>query len=104
MSILQTIKEQFKEWNSVGMNIPMGNDGADKPSVTLFFAYISFIALMASLVYLHFNPNNMTPTLIATLVWSIALLIYRMRKLDRVKFDLDDKSFELDAEDESTKK
>jgi hypothetical protein len=104
MSILQSIKDQLKEWNSVGMNIPMGNDGTDKPSVTLFFAYISFIAVMLSLVYLHFNPNNMTPTLIATLVWSIALLIYRMRKIDSLKFDLDDKSFEIESEDEQESK
>jgi hypothetical protein len=82
----------------------MGNDGGDKPSVTLFFAYISFIAVMLSLVYIHFNPNNMTPTLIATLIWSIALLIYRMRKIDRLKFNLDEKSFEIDSEDEEPKK
>lgn len=103
MSILQTIKEQFKEWNSIGMNIPMGNDGTDKPSVTLFFAYISFIALMVSLVYLHFNPNNMTPTLIATLVWSIALLIYRVRKIDKLSVDLDDKSITIEGSDDNKK-
>lgn len=104
MSILQSIKQQFKEWNNPGISIPMGNDGGDKPSVTLFFAYVSFIAVMVSLVYLHFNPNNMTPTLISTMIWSIALLIYRLRKIDSLKFNLQEKSFEIDAEDETPTK
>lgn len=100
MSILQTIKEQFKEWNNPGLNVMMANDGKQNPSVTLFFAYISFLAVLGSLLYLHFNPESPTPTLISTLVWSISVILYKMRMIDKMKFSAKDQSFELDADDE----
>lgn len=102
MSIIQSIKNQFKEWNNPGVNVPLANDSG-KPSMTLLFAYVAFIATLMSLIYLHFNPDKISPSLVTVLVWAIALLIYRLRRIDKIKFDLDDKSFEVESsEDKET--
>ena len=102
-TFLSKIKEQFKEWNQVGMRIPVASDNGT-PSITMLFTYVSFLAVLLSLIYLHVYPDKPVPTLISILAWSISLFIYRMRRIDKLKFDLDDKSFEVDAEDDNETK
>lgn len=95
MSILQTIKEQFKEWNNPGVNVPLANDNG-KPSMTLLFAYISFIATILSLIYIHIFPDRIMPTLVSILFWTISLVLYKMRQVDKLKFDLEKRSLEIE--------
>jgi hypothetical protein len=102
-TFIQHISNKFKQWNNPGMNVPLARDG-EKPSVTLLFAYISFIVAVLSVVYTHIYPDKITPAIVSITFWSIALLIYRVRKIDKLKFDLDDRSFELDASDEEETK
>jgi len=97
--VLENLKNLFKKWNEVGINIPVANDQGI-PSLTMFFAYVSFLAVLASLIYIHIFPDKILPTIASISVWVIALVIYKMRKLDKFKFNLQEKSFELDAQDE----
>lgn len=76
------------------------NDG--KPSITLLFAYFAFILAVGACVYL-LTRDALSGTMGALVLFFGCLVTYRMRKLDKVKFDLDDKSFELDAENEEHK-
>lgn len=99
MSIYQSLKEQFKTWNKEGVNVPLASDNG-VPSMTLLFAYISFLATLLSLIYLHIFPDRYGPTIMSVITWVIALVIYRMRRIEKMKFDLDNRSFELDSEDE----
>lgn len=99
MSIYQSIKDQFKTWNKEGMNVPLASDNG-VPSMTLLFAYISFLATLISLIYLHIFPDRPTPTIVSIVFWTIALIIYRVRKIDKFSVDLDDKSFSIEGSDD----
>lgn len=101
-NLLSKIKEQFKEWNQVGMRIPVASDNGT-PSITMLFTYVSFLAVLLSLIYLHVYPDKPVPTLISILAWSISLLIYRIRKIDKVSIDLDDKSIEIEGSENNEK-
>lgn len=96
----------FKHANQEGLLLPFAKDSArpgKPPSVTLFFLYLTNILAVLSLVCLHFRTDAITAT-VATcgygIVWSV---LYLMRNLQKVKFDADDKSLELEGEDEPLK-
>lgn len=80
------------------IKLPLAIDKDGQPSVTLLFAYIAFILATLACGYLLYK-DSLSGTVSALLLFFGTLVFYRMRKLDKVKFDLDDKSFELDAED-----
>lgn len=99
MTIIQYISDKFKQWNSEGINVPLANDGHGKPSITLLFTYISFIAVLLSIIYIHVFPDKLSPTSMTITTWVISLVLYKMRMIDKMKFSAKDQSFELDAED-----
>lgn len=84
-----------------GTYLPMAYDGATgKPSVTLFFSYVSFLINIVAIVYLFCKPDNVSPAIASLMLFVICVVLYRIRNLDKVKFDLQNKSIELDGEDE----
>lgn len=93
--MLDNLKTALKE----GFSVPLIKDEG-KPSATLTFAYASFLVAIAAEVYFILNGDHLASTATAIIFWALAVVFYRMRKIDKVKFDLDDKSLELDAEDE----
>lgn len=40
------------------------------------------------------------PALVTVFVWFLAFIMYRLRKLDKVKLDLDDQSIEIESSDD----
>lgn len=71
-----------------------------KPSVTLLIFYSGLILSIISIVVLHMDPSKyLSASLVTLLFLGMGFVFYRMRNLDKVKIDLDDKSIELGGED-----
>lgn len=103
--MLARIKKFFEFAAKNGMYLPMAYDASsEKPSVTLLSFYVGLVLSTLSIIAYHFLPDKlMGPTLTTMLFLGMAFVFYRMRNLDKVKFDLDDRSIELDAsEDKET--
>ena len=104
--MLETIKEKlrliYEKWSSKGIKLPFLYDPTtDKPSITLFFPYASFVVALTSVISLHFKPSLLIPTCVSISFWTIATVLYMIRKINKAKFDLDDKSIELEGGDEA---
>lgn len=92
----------FKKWSQIGVMWPFVHDGSTKkPSITIAFAYVSYIMVVISVICLHFKPELLTATLTTISVWLAAVVFYMLRKLTKAKVDLDDRSFELDGGDDT---
>jgi hypothetical protein len=97
MSILGKVKKFFEFTAKVGLYVPMAYDAnTDKPSVTLLAFHLSIILALASIVALHFFKGILEATTAAIAYSCICFVFYRLRNLDKVKFNLKDKSFELE--------
>lgn len=95
----------WKRWSEEGIRVPFAFDGVTKlPSVTLFFMYIANLLAILSLIYLHIRSDAFIATCMTVLYAVINTVLYLMRKLQSAKFDLDDKSFELEAGDDQEEK
>lgn len=101
---MSKLKELLTQWSTKGMKLPFVYDPESKaPSVTLSFAYITFFITVISVAVLHFRADPMVASGGALLFWVLATVFYRLRKLDKVKIDLDDQEIELDSEEEQPK-
>lgn len=87
-----------------GLYFPSAYDQkARGPSVSLFFAYISFI--MTNVLIILYSVENLAQAVIMSMICTFMYLVfYLIRKLSKVKFDLDDKEIELDSGPEDTTK
>lgn len=98
---MSKLKELFVRWSTKGMKLPFVYDPESKaPSVTLSFAYITFFLTVISVAVLHFRADPMVASGGALIFWVLATVFYRLRKLDKVKIDLDDQEIELDSEEQ----
>lgn len=112
----QSIINSIQRWAKQGMYWPFVFDPQRKePSVTLMFYYIAFVvanlSICASSLMLLLQGDYINATIMPTLQLILGFIFYRLRNLDRVKIDLDDKQIELsdnsadekekDCEDES---
>jgi len=70
-----------------------------EPSVTLLFAYVAFIIACTVITYLSYKDITAGSIGALTLFFG-SLVFYRLRRLDRVKFNLDEKSFELESSED----
>lgn len=99
------ITDKFKDWSNHGVKFLYANDASTgKPSITLFFAYVTFWLAAIGSVAVYFKPDVLTASINSTVFWVGALIFYRLRSLDKVKFDLDDKSFELSGDEDEQPK
>jgi hypothetical protein len=95
------IKSLFEFSAKTGLFLPMAYDGLDEtPSATLFYTYFSFVMCILSIGFLFFKPDVINPAIFSTLLFVICLTIYRLRRLDNVEIDLDDKSVKLSGHDD----
>ncbi len=99
MKIVESLKEIFKTSAERGMHLPMAYDADKKgPSITLLIFYVAMIMTIGSLTAFHFMPDKLLqPSLLTLLFLGLSFVFYRMRNLDKVKFDLDDRSIELEG-------
>lgn len=99
--MLSKISTVIRRWCKEGVNLPYAHDPEkNQPSATLLFLYISFVIAACSVIALHLKAGLFIATITAICFWVLAMVFYRIRKLDKFKIDLDDKTIELDAEDE----
>lgn len=101
--MLQKIKDWLNKSATVGLKFPFAHDPVlGKPSVTLLFVYITFMLAVASVITLNFTDSVLIASITSIGFWFLAFITYRLRRLDNVKIDLDDKSIELQSSDEGS--
>lgn len=101
MNMISKLKEGLKNACENGLRFPYAHDPiSKKPSVTLLTYYTSFYMTVGSLIYLHSKSDPITAAAMTMLFWVLSYIFYRIRKLDKAKISLKDKSIELDATDE----
>ena len=98
------LKNLYKKWSEEGLRIPFAFDSVTKqPSITLFFAYVTFVVMMLSLIGLHVYKQILQATLLSVLVWVLAVVFYKFKEFDRFKINLKDQSVDLeDTPDDKT--
>lgn len=91
----------FERWSKRGIYVPMAYDGTTgKPSVTLLGVHFALTITLVSLICLHFFPYIQVATLTSMAFYALTSTLYLIRNLQKAKFDLKDKDFELDGGDE----
>lgn len=101
---MQKLKEIWTNWCIVGAKLPFLHDPTtDKPSITLGLLYLTSVVMIGSLLVLHIKSELLTATLTSIMVWILAYVMYRLRKLDSFRLDLDDKEIQLNGSDEEDK-
>lgn len=95
---MSRITEFFKSANENGLHFPLARDPVSgQASVTMFFLYLANMMAIGSLIYLHIKGDPFIATCMSVLYAVISTVLYMMRKISKAKFDLKDKSFDLDA-------
>lgn len=89
-------------WAKRGMHWPFVFDPvAGQPSVTLMFFYIGYMlaasVMLVSSILLLVKGDYLQATFMPTMLALMSFVFYRLRKLDTVKFDLDDQEIELSS-------
>jgi amino acid permease len=105
--MFKKLSEIWNNWSVNGVKLPYALDHDRKgPSLTLLIYYVSSILVLGSLVAYHINPSVglLGANFNAIIIWVISYVMYRMRRIDKFKFDLDDKEFELDSGDSESEK
>ena len=101
VTIKEKLRSTYERWATKGIHLPFIYDPTNnKPSITLFFPYASFTVALASVIALHFKPALFIATSVSITFWVLSTILYMIRKINKAKFDLDDKSIELDAGDD----
>ncbi len=95
------ISDAISRWCKEGLHLPYAHDAEKgKPSATLLFLYVSFMIAACSVIALHFKASLLIASGTAIMFWALCMVFYRLRKLDKVKFDRDDKSLEIDGDED----
>lgn len=105
--MLQTLSKFWKSLCEEGIRLPFAFDPeSQQPSVTLMFYWIASGLSIASLVLLHLNYVALSATGMSLLFVLISFVMYRLRKLDKVKIDVKNESIDLEdnKEDEPNNK
>lgn len=97
----EKIKEFFYKSSVEGLYLPLAHDSG-KPSVTLFFMYLANLLAIISLALLHVKGDAFTATTTTTIYAIVQTVLHMFRRLHSAKLDLDDKSVELEGEDDET--
>jgi hypothetical protein len=102
MDFIHKIADMWDRWGTEGMLWPFVHDPVkDKPSVTLLFFYISFFlaafVVGISSFMLILTGKYLVATFMPILMLFASFVFYRLRRLDGVKIDLDDKLIHFDG-------
>lgn len=99
--MLSKLKDLWVKMNTEGIHLPFAFDPETKqPSVTLMFYWVTSVLSIVSLGLLHLKYVSYTATAMSLGFVLMAFIMYRLRKLDKVKIDVDDQSIELDGDDD----
>lgn len=96
------LSDKIDSWSATGLKVPFARDAAtNKPSVTLFFAYITFLIACVSIICMHFLEKLALATWTSMGFWFLATVLYMMRQISKAKLNFKDKS--VDLEDDESK-
>jgi hypothetical protein len=99
------VKQLIEEGCKHGIPFPTAREEPEgQPSFTLFTAWVSFVIAAVSVIDLHFHAERIGATLTAIFFWTLAMIFYRIRNLQKAKIDLSKKEVELDGDDDSPQK
>lgn len=99
--MLEKIKQFIIKANTYGLPLPMARDSVTNlPSVTLLAFYLGLCLSVGSLIAYHFEDSLLGATGMSLLFFGMTFVFYKLRALDKVKFDLKNQSFELEDEQE----
>lgn len=104
--MLNKLKEFFNKANLHGLSLPMAHDSVTgKPSVTLLGFYLGLLLSVCSIIAYHFFSDKLIgPSSMTLLFFGMTFVFYKLRQLDKIKLDLDDKSIELEDTHEKEEK
>lgn len=82
----------------MNLDLPFAKDKAnnDKPSVTLLFAYVSFLLTLGLNIFEAFR-DPIASLFGSTILFTICIVLYRMRRVDSLRISRD--SVEVDSSD-----
>lgn len=106
--MIASIKEFFKNISVNGLHLPFAHDPVKgRPSATLLFFYISFmvanLVVMVSSTLMLVKGEYLTSTMAPMGMLVLGFVFYRLRNLDKVKFDLNDQEIELSSNQDEDK-
>ena len=104
--MIKKLLKVWCDWSKEGLCLPHARDWERKgPSLTLLIYYLTSIFVLISLFAYHLNPSVglLGANTNAIIIWIISYVMYRLRRLDKFKIDLDDKEIELDGSSELEK-
>lgn len=101
--MLDKIKAFFEFAAKVGLNLPAAYD-PDKPgpSVSLLFAHISFYVAIISICVLIYK-DHIAGSIGAMTMAGVYFIFYMIRRITKAKFDLDDRSFDIENDEKESK-
>jgi len=100
---MESILAKLRAWADRGVSMPIIRDPVtDMPSITLTFPYIAFALAVHAVIQL-LGVNTLYGTVAALLLWLMATILYLIRKLNKVKLDIDQQSLELEGGDSEPK-
>lgn len=103
---MKKICEFFNKANKVGLSLPMAHDSlTGKPSVTLLGFYLGLLLSVGSLIAYHFFSDKLIgPASMTLLFLGMTFVFYKIRQLDKVKLDLDDREITLEDTQDNNEK
>lgn len=99
--MLNKIKDYLVKGLEQGFNYPKVKDDSAIPSSTLWFAYATFFIASYAVINLIVKGEILTAAITAISFWSIAMVFYKFKDID--KFKLDIKQGQVEVEDENEK-
>jgi hypothetical protein len=103
--MLKKIKDYLKRCHDAGFYVPYFHDPvSNKPSVTMTFAYITFVLACISVIMLHRDSTNLSATWTAIGFWASATVLYMIREINKLKVDLDDREVSINEDEEDEPK
>lgn len=94
--MIDRLFKAIERWNQKGMFWPFVHDPTTKkPSVTLLFVYVTFLIAAGSVIASHFELRFIPATLISIMFWVLAMVFYRLRRIDQASIDLKNDSISL---------
>lgn len=93
----------FKYSNEKGLPLPLAHDPVQQQaSVTMFFAYLTNLLAIASLIYYNIAGDHFNAACLSCVYAIIHTILFMFKHLRTFKADLDDKSIELEGSDENS--
>lgn len=100
--MLENLKKFFEFSAKTGIFMPAAYDRVSRgPSIALLLTHLSSYIAMGSIIYL-ITQDALQGTVASIIYATIMITFYLIRRLTGAKFDLDDKSFTLENNSETT--